>query len=145
MLRGMKATINTGISRQSDKYLVRLPDGMRDALVAAATDAKRSMNAEVVARLASSFHTSEPNEDPLAYVRADIERIAAERGMSFRSALEALVTAALAPDAPALVYISIDPGTPVSELQDKLRSVRKLIPEDASVITDRTPPRPTTK
>lgn len=39
----------------SDKFIVRLPDGMRDRIAAAARENNRTMNAEVVARLEASF------------------------------------------------------------------------------------------
>lgn len=39
----------------ADKVLVRMPDGMRDRLKAAAKDRNRTMNAEIVARLDESF------------------------------------------------------------------------------------------
>lgn len=42
-------------SRSLDKVIVRLPDGMRDELKALASEHKRSMNAEIVARL-TEFH-----------------------------------------------------------------------------------------
>lgn len=42
-------------SRTLDKVIVRLPDGMRDRIKAAAKANKRSMNAEIVARLEESF------------------------------------------------------------------------------------------
>ena len=38
----------------SDKFIVRLPDGMRDELKAAAVANGRTMNAEIVARIANS-------------------------------------------------------------------------------------------
>lgn len=38
-----------------DKFVVRLPEGMRDRIAEAATRNSRSMNAEIVARLQSSF------------------------------------------------------------------------------------------
>lgn len=42
------------MSRQEqDKYIVRLPDGMRDQLKAAAKANGRSLNAEIVHRLSS--------------------------------------------------------------------------------------------
>lgn len=41
--------------RGSDQFPLRLPDGMRDALKAAADENGRSMNAEIVVRLRSSF------------------------------------------------------------------------------------------
>lgn len=39
----------------ADKVLVRMPDGMRDKLKAAAKASKRTMNAEIVARLEESL------------------------------------------------------------------------------------------
>lgn len=45
-------------SEQADKYLLRLPDGMRERLKAAAQENNRSMNAEIVARLEQSFLTN---------------------------------------------------------------------------------------
>ena len=38
-----------------DKFMLRLPDGMRDVVKAAADANKRSMNAEIVHRLAKSI------------------------------------------------------------------------------------------
>ena len=42
-------------SRKLDKFILRLPDGMRDAIAASAKANNRSMNAEIVARLQKSF------------------------------------------------------------------------------------------
>lgn len=42
-------------NRESDKFIVRLPDGMRDRIKTAAEANNRSMNAEIVARLDASF------------------------------------------------------------------------------------------
>lgn len=42
----------------ADKYLLRLPEGMRDRIAESAKANNRSMNAEIVARLESSY---EPN------------------------------------------------------------------------------------
>lgn len=38
-----------------DKFMLRLPDGMRDQIKAAAKENGRSMNAEIVQRLETSF------------------------------------------------------------------------------------------
>lgn len=43
------------VTRESDKFMLRFPDGMRDRLKEAAHANGRSMNAEIVARLAASF------------------------------------------------------------------------------------------
>lgn len=42
-------------SKDQDKFIVRLPDGMRDQIADAARKANRSMTAEIVARLEASF------------------------------------------------------------------------------------------
>lgn len=55
-------------SRQQDKFVVRLPDGMRERIAAAAEAAGRSMNAELVKRISESFP---PVEDELIARRRD--------------------------------------------------------------------------
>ncbi|MCA3488126.1 MAG: Arc family DNA-binding protein [Rhodobacter sp.] len=42
-------------SQSQDKFIVRLPDGMRERIKTAAEANRRSMNAEIVARLEWSF------------------------------------------------------------------------------------------
>jgi hypothetical protein len=48
-----------------DKYVLRMPDGMRDRIKAAAEKNNRSMNAEIIARLEASEQTDvSPSPDP---------------------------------------------------------------------------------
>lgn len=54
-------TSNTG--RESDKFMLRFPDGMRDRIADAARAAGRSMNAEIVARLQSTFKPEQAKLD----------------------------------------------------------------------------------
>jgi hypothetical protein len=42
-------------SRTLDKFILRLPNGMRDAIAASAKRNSRSMNAEIILRLQNSF------------------------------------------------------------------------------------------
>ena len=78
-------------SRTLDKFVVRLPDGMRDRIAEAAEANNRSMNAEIVARLEASFeapralapNTAEEdmvweNKYQLDQLRADMNRLSAE-------------------------------------------------------------------
>lgn len=46
-------TSSTG--RESDKFMLRLPDGIRDRIAEAAKANNRTMNAELVARILQSF------------------------------------------------------------------------------------------
>jgi hypothetical protein len=43
------------VSRESDKFVLRLPDGMRDRIKLAAEANNRSMNSEILERLETSF------------------------------------------------------------------------------------------
>jgi len=54
--------VNTS-SQSLEKFIVRLPAGMRDAIGIAARKNRRSMNAEIVARLAQSFDMAAPEID----------------------------------------------------------------------------------
>lgn len=61
----MKKDDKPAVTRESDRFIVRLPDGMRDRLSASARESGRSMNAEVVARLQASY---EPALSSLSWV-----------------------------------------------------------------------------
>lgn len=43
-------------SRTADKFVVRMPNGMRDRIAEVARNQHRSMNSEIIARLESSLH-----------------------------------------------------------------------------------------
>lgn len=49
-------------SRSLDKVIVRLPDGMRDRIKAAADANNRSMNAEIVAALEEKYPAPTPDD-----------------------------------------------------------------------------------
>ncbi|NLS03582.1 Arc family DNA-binding protein [Rhizobium sp. P32RR-XVIII] len=51
----MAESIQTG--RGSDKFVIRLPDGLREEIKAAAKENGRSMNTEIVARLSGDPKT----------------------------------------------------------------------------------------
>lgn len=60
-------------SRTADQFVVRLPDGMRDRIAEAAAANKRSMNAEIVARLEDSFRErgNQGNSDMFLFILLD--------------------------------------------------------------------------
>lgn len=57
-------TVPTG--RESDKFMLRLPDGMRDRIKKKAEFNNRSMNAEIVASLEEKYPAPEPGRNLLA-------------------------------------------------------------------------------
>ncbi|MBN9052572.1 MAG: Arc family DNA-binding protein, partial [Rhizobiales bacterium] len=74
-------------SRELDKVIIRLPDGMRDKLKSRAADNNRSMNAEIVARLSESLEMEKLADDPAA--SADVLRPVLETmGQEMKSQFE---------------------------------------------------------
>lgn len=49
-----------GDSRNADKFVVRLPDGMREQITQLASQHHRSMNSEIVGRLEESIAADDP-------------------------------------------------------------------------------------
>lgn len=78
------ATDTKTTGRDSDKFMLRFPDGMREQIAHVAKLNNRSMNAEIVARLEASFSPAANN----AFAWAEVARIEAEyaaAGMLYRS------------------------------------------------------------
>jgi hypothetical protein len=61
-----KAPAPKKTNRESDKFMLRLPPGMRNAIAREAERAGRSMNAEIISRLAFSFEQILSNEGMIA-------------------------------------------------------------------------------
>lgn len=54
------------IGRDAEKFLVRLPDGLREQIKATADENLRSMNSEIVFRLAQSYQSQMKKADAAA-------------------------------------------------------------------------------
>lgn len=50
------------MSRDADKYIVRMPEGMRDHIKVEAAKNKRSMNAEIIYQLERAYGANEKSE-----------------------------------------------------------------------------------
>ncbi len=92
---------------EQDKYILRLPDGMRDALKEMAAFNKRSMNAEIVARL-EDYEAI--RGDDIKWLKAEMSRLRKERDeaearLKSRAGLE--LEAALAAGLPKGLYSRI--------------------------------------
>lgn len=62
-------------SRSLDKVIIRLPDGMRDRIAAAAKSNKRSMNAEIVSLLEVMYPPAPPLSDLVRVINGTIARL----------------------------------------------------------------------
>lgn len=61
--------------QQGEKYIVRLPEGMRDRIAESAKANNRSMNAEIVARIQNSFEAQEDVRQLLAPMEEKLDEI----------------------------------------------------------------------
>lgn len=74
-------------SETLDRFMVRLPEGMRDLLKATAEKNKRTMNAEIVARLEASLEADVPDfttpspEDRLTALELAMAEVKGKLGM----------------------------------------------------------------
>ncbi|MCM2493061.1 Arc family DNA-binding protein [Burkholderia glumae] len=81
------------VGRDSDKFLLRLPDGMRERISASARRNGRSMNAEIVACLQLAFPDSNKMHEPsaLSSLTAEQRELASEvAAEAFRAVLKEL-------------------------------------------------------
>ena len=90
-------------SRTADKFVVRLPDGMREIIAEVARQSHRSMNSEIIARLEASILADAKEENPamtITYesgdVMPEVEPWNPVAGMLVRSRLDASKVYALA-------------------------------------------------
>lgn len=118
----MKSTVSTG--RESDKFVLRLPDGMRATIAELAKASGRSMNAEIVHRIQRTI--DEDTEFAESGVR--LENLKIIEGLNLnRSALTL-------PPGTVITTREIDKDDPrynPDSVSEQLREVRELL-EDIS-------------
>ncbi len=72
------------VGRESDKFSLRFPDGLRDRIKSAAAQNFRSMNAEIVIALERAFPASGPKRErggqPASFPRSRPKENAARQG-----------------------------------------------------------------
>lgn len=132
-------------SETQERFIVRLPDGMRDRIAEAAKASGRSMNAEIVARLQASFVPAITSssvkfsglEESDEEVRHQVSEFAKKRGMSYRDALMLLVEAGLKPEAPQIIHIRVGAGATMQEVKSIITEAAAIADPSASLIYER--------
>jgi len=71
----MQQQYTTTSSRTADKFVVRLPDGLRADIAVLAEDNDRSMNSEIVNRLKRSMIQDQVNEEQTKLIGLLLHRI----------------------------------------------------------------------
>jgi len=71
----MQQQYTTTNSRTADKFVVRLPDGLRADIAVLAEDNDRSMNSEIVNRLKRSITQDQLNEEQTKLIGMLLQRI----------------------------------------------------------------------
>lgn len=71
----MQQQYTTTNSRTADKFVVRLPDGLRADIAVLAEDNDRSMNSEIVNRLKRSITLDQLNEEQTKLIGMLLQRI----------------------------------------------------------------------
>lgn len=71
----MTTQYTTKNSREADKFVVRLPDGMRDGIATQAEINGRSMNSEIINRLERSLIQDQVNEEQAKMISILLARI----------------------------------------------------------------------
>ncbi|WP_060494827.1 Arc family DNA-binding protein [Pseudomonas sp. GTC 16482] len=71
----MQQQYTTSNSRTADKFVVRLPDGLRADIAVLAEDNDRSMNSEIVNRLKRSITQDQLNEEQTKLIGMLLQRI----------------------------------------------------------------------
>jgi hypothetical protein len=82
----MNSEVKTYSSRTADKFVVRLPKGMRDRISSVAKNYHRSMNSEIVSRLESSLSLefNEASPETVDSEQSEMQVSAAERELIMR-------------------------------------------------------------
>lgn len=71
----MQQQYTTTNSRTADKFVVRLPDGLRDDIAVLAESNDRSMNSEIINRLKRTITQDQLNEEQTKLIGMLLQRI----------------------------------------------------------------------
>lgn len=122
------------MSRADPQMKLRLLPELKQRIEAAAKDAGRSMNAEILARLETSFDGG-VNALPFTVSEA-IQHEQDQRGGTREQALVRLVLAGLSQGG-TVVNIQIAPGTTMAQVKAMIDAAYTLLPADSSMFMER--------
>jgi hypothetical protein len=133
-------------SETQDRFIVRLPDGMRDRIAELAKSNNRSMNAEIVQRLewalpvlsaptVAPYIPDVPGEIPFM-IRQEIAQMAITANVPFEEMVKRVFLAGINKDAPQVLYIPIMPGATIKEFLMALDAAKDVVRPDATIVSE---------
>lgn len=152
------------MSREDPQMKIRLPANLKDKIEEASKVGGRSMNAEIVSRLESSFADSIDTNLTIQMLNAEVTRLTDElastrsksssffthlgdqaemqirmvmeaTGLSFEQALVLVIARGTALETQApLVIVQVAKGTTLQEARELMRVINEDVPDNASVI-----------
>lgn len=120
-------------SQVADKFIIRLPDGMREQIATSAQTHNRTMTAEIVWRLQESFSA---DGSMSATVKQAIQQEAKTSGCSPAQALANLVMAGQT-NGGKVLNIRIAPGMTLQAIRDALIIMSEIVPNASGVFIER--------
>lgn len=109
----MEKTDDKAVGRESDKFMLRLPDGMRERIAEAAKENNRSMNSEIVARLERSFNVVVEFQTPEAAAGHAVKVFEAELKKGVGEAIKKLMLGTISVTRPDHDHLSSRRKTPI--------------------------------
>lgn len=122
-------------SQAADKFIFRMPDGMREQIAAAAKANNRSMNAEIVARLRASLEA--PTSLSASGIPDHLEEIvrtySCTHSLSLHDSLALLIQSGATEKNRTVVHVSLRPGMSLDDITGALRVLQPRVGGDAIV------------
>lgn len=126
------------MARSDPQVNIRMPAELKASLEEASADSKRSLNAEIIARLQRSFEaateTSPLITAAVAEALAEVTEYANKHGVTPDEALTGLVAAALNRESEPVYFFVIDKEMKMSRLKEILGEAVNYVPDDGTVI-----------
>ena len=115
------------MSREDIQTNIRIPADVKDALTLSASMNRRSLSAEINARIVQSFEPP-PVVDYPEFVKLITSEVAQKLGVSFNEALCILVAAGDAKDAPHVTYMRVPFGVRFESVSVAMEAIKQYVP-----------------
>lgn len=131
------------MARSDPQVNIRMPADLKERLEGVLSETNRSLNAEIIARLNSSFDSGSDHFS--TRMRTLIERYCEAHDLDFETAVSNILTAGLNPDAPLVISLQLGDKTDVETIVKALDAIQDRVPKKTRINVDMPPGRQTGK